>query len=209
MRRVLLSALFAALAACKGEDGPPGNPGPEGPQGPQGAQGAQGVQGAPGERGPPGNDGREGGTPALLTNRMTARLTYADANAVIELGQLTVTAPEAGALFVRAHFTGTVVKRDGAGFCRVQVAVRRDQEAQALDAQNLGVFGAPVAGRLEVSVATTLAASVDMATGQDIQLHLEMRRLDDDCAFGAGPELVAQIFGQLDLGFHRFRLPAR
>lgn len=201
---LMLSALL--FAGCRGDAGLTGNPGPEGRQGPPGLVGPTGPAGPTGENGA---DGREGGTPFLLTNVFSGIIQFGDGANVIELGQQQVVPPESGALVVRGYFSGTVSKRDGATTCRVTVSVRRDQEVVPILTQNLGISAAPAAGRLETSVAATLAGRLDVAQGQAVLLRIEIRRFDDDCAQGAGTAQVAQIFGQLDVGFHRFTLPTQ
>lgn len=211
LRHALLLSLLFALG-CRGKSGPQGNPGPQGDPGPQGEAGPAGPVGPPGPagmNGQDGRDGREGGTPYLVSNPFSRVLQYGDADAVLELGQQTVVAPEDGTLLVRAHFGGTVAKRDGAGLCRVQVGVRKDQDAIQLVSQNVGVREAPVTGKLEVSVGTTLVAQVPVLSGQTVLLRLEMQRFDDECAEGAGATQIAQIFGQLDLSFHRVLLTSQ
>lgn len=203
-------AIVIAGLGCDGEQGVPGNPGPEGRQGPEGPQGPSGPIGDPGQRGQIGQDGREGGTPFLVTNNLTAGvIQYGNGTDVVEVFSQRVVPPETGVLVLRAHFTGTVVKRDGATTCRVAVSVRRDQEVQPLFAQNVGISDAALAGRLELSIAATLVRAIDVAGGQPIVLHVEIRRFDDTCASGGGPTQVAQVFAQLDLGFHRILLPTQ
>lgn len=202
-----LSVLAASLfVACTGDPGQPGNPGPQGDPGPAGATGPQGPIGPTGPEGRAGIDGREGGTPFLLTNRFLGTLQFSDRDAVLEIGAVTVVAPDNGGLVVRAHFSGTVAKRDGSGFCRVWVMVRRDREPVPFLRESMGIAGAPAAGRLDLSVATTMAGVVPVAAGQSILLRLEIQRRDEICADGAGPTQIAELFGQLDLGFHRFAL---
>jgi hypothetical protein len=108
---------------------------------------------------------------------------------------------------VRANFSGSVTKRDGGQLCRVEVSLRRDQEATPLALQNVGVFDAPLAGRLELGVAAHLISLVDVTANQEVLFHLEARRIDADCAAGAGAERVAQLLGQLAITFHRTLLP--
>jgi hypothetical protein len=209
---LLAVALALAATACSGDQGPQGNPGPQGDRGPPGATGPAGARGEPGPDGRAGLDGREGGTPVYLTPASTpfrGELQFGDGEQVIELGQLTVTAPGDGALLVRAYVSGTVAKRDGSGFCRVTVAVRRDRDAAPFLRQNVGVFGAPVSGRLDVSVGTTLAGQLPVSAGQEVLLRVELSRFDDQCADGAGPTLIAQLAAQLELGFYRVGLTAR
>lgn len=208
-RSALAGALVLVLAACEGERGEPGNPGPEGPAGPAGAVGATGPAGPTGPTGAPGRDGREGGTPYLVTNPVSGTIQFGDGDAVQELVQVPVLAPDEGDLTVKAHYSGTVAKRDGSGFCRVEVRVRRDQEPAPFLTQNVGIFGAPVAGRLDVSVGTTLLGVLPVTAGETILLRMEIRRVDPECADGAGPTQIAQIFGQLELGFHRVRIPTQ
>lgn len=203
------AAALGVLPCCRGESGEPGNPGPEGPEGPPGMAGATGPTGPIGATGPAGVDGREGGTPFLLTNVNSAVLQFGDASSVIEIARQQVVAPEGGALLVRAYLSGTVAKRDGAATCRVTVGLRKDQDVIPLASQNLGIASAPLPGKLEASVAGTLVGRVDVAAGQPVVLRVEMRRFDDDCAQGAGATQIAQIFSQLEVGFHRFVLPTQ
>lgn len=200
---VLAIALLSA--ACRGGDGPAGNPGPQGPIGPPGATG---PAGAPGRDGAPGAAGREGGTPALLTQVIARPLQYGDGDNVLELLHRTVVAPERGALFVRVYVHGVVAKRDDATSCRVTVSLRRDQQTLPVAAQTLGIVDAPRAGRLEVSVAATLAAELDLAAGEAAVLHVEVQRADPACvpAGAGGPTQVAQIFAQLEAQLHRVEL---
>lgn len=156
-----------------------------------------------------GQDGREGGTPYLVSNPFSRVLQFGDADAVLELGQQTVVAPEAGTLLVRAHFGGTVAKRDGATVCRVQVGVRKDQDAIQLVSQNVGIREAPAAGKLETTVGASLVGQIPVQAAQSVLLRLEMQRFDDECANGAGATQIAQIFGQLDISFHRVPLSAQ
>lgn len=202
------SALFG-LFACSGDQGVPGNPGPQGDRGPTGATGPMGATGPAGPTGERGMDGLEGGTPVLLTNLQSSIIQFGDQDQVKEISRLTVVAPGDGGLLVRAHFSGIVAKRDGSALCRVTVGVRRDQEATQFLSQNVGVFGAPVAGRLELSVGTTLTGLMPVNAGQEVIFRLEVQRLDPECADGLGPTLVAQIFGQLEFGFHRYTLTTR
>lgn len=202
MRRFAYVALALLCGACQGEGGPPGNPGPEGPRGPTGAVGATGPVGPQGPTGMPGRDGEQGGTPYLVTNRFTDVIQYGDGDAVKEIGQVTVLAPDVGTLLVRAYFSGLVAKRDGVGFCRVQVRLRRGQETEPLALEDIGISGAPVAGRLETSVSSTLVAQFPVTAGESITLRLEGQRLDDECANGAGAERVAQLFGQIEATFY-------
>jgi hypothetical protein len=153
-----------------------------------------------------GMDGAEGGTPYLLTNVQQATITFADADNVLSVLQQRVRAPETGAFLVRAHFSGTVAKRDQAARCRVEVSLRRDQQVVPLVLQNVGVFEAPAAGKLEIGVGTTLVAQIATMPAEEILFHLEVKRADPECAVGAGAERVAQIFGQLELSFHRYVL---
>jgi hypothetical protein len=200
--------LLVVLAGCA-ERGPPGNPGGEGPRGPQGEQGLTGEMGPPGPKGDKGDKGDmgEGGTPYLVTNVHSMPITYADGDNVISVLQQRVRATETGRLIVRAHFSGTVKKRDGAPRCRVEVALRQDQQPAPLSLQNIGVFEGPVAGALEISVAADLISLVEVTAGSEPLFHLETRRLDAECAAGAGAERLAQIFGQLEITFHRYLLP--
>jgi hypothetical protein len=208
--RLILAAFFLATTTACAERGLPGNPGPEGPRGPQGAPGERGPQGEQGLQGDPGPKGDmgEGGTPFLATNLRSMSITYADAGNVVSLLQQRVRAPEAGTLLVRANFSGTVVKRDAAALCRVEVALRQDQQATPLSLQNVGIFDAPTTGRLELSVAADLISLVEVTNpATEVLFHLEARRLDPECAAGAGAERVAQLFGQLQITFHRTLLP--
>lgn len=206
--RTALPALLL-LAACSGEQGAPGNPGPQGDQGLPGMTGATGPTGPIGPTGERGQDGLEGGTPVLLTNLQSQIIQFGDQDQVKEIGRLVVVAPGDGGLLIRAHYSGIVAKRDGSALCRVTVGVRRDQEVTQFLTQNVGIFGAPVGGRLEMSVGTTLTGLMPVTAGQEVTLRLEVQRLDDECADGLGPTLVAQIFAQLDIGFHRYTLTTR
>jgi hypothetical protein len=156
-----------------------------------------------------GRDGAEGGTPFLLTNPFSALLQYGDGPAVIQIGEQQITAPDDGTLVVRAHFSGTVAKRDNAMLCRVRVGVRRDQEVAQLASQTVGITDGPLAGRLEISVGSTIVGQVPVAAGQPVLLRMEMQRLDDLCADGAGATQIAQIFAQLDVLFYRVALVAQ
>ncbi len=200
-----LATLLLAAPACRGSDGSTGNPGPQGPVGPPGATG---PTGASGRDGAPGADGREGGTPALLTNVIARPLQYGDGDNVLELTQQTVVAPERGTLIVRVYAHGVVAKRDDATSCRVTVSLRRDQQTLPLAAQTLGIVDAPRVGRLELSVAATLAAKLELAAGEAVVLHVELQRADPACVppGAAGPTQVAQIFGQLEAQLHRVEL---
>jgi hypothetical protein len=160
-----------------------------------------------GSMGNQGLDGAEGGTPILLTNQQVGTITYADGAAVISVMQQAVNVPISGVYLVRAHFSGTVAKRDGAARCRVEVSLRRDQEPVALALQNVGVFEAPLAGKLEISVGASIVTALDVTAGSQILFHLETKRLDPECASGAGAERVAQIFGQLEVSYHRYGIP--
>ncbi|MCA9552776.1 MAG: collagen-like protein [Myxococcales bacterium] len=208
LARLTTAALtLAALVGCKGEAGPAGNPGPEGPAGTPGATGAVGPVGPVGPQGATGQPGAEGGTPYLLTNPFRKVLQYGDRDATLELGTpVDVVAPGDGDLLVRAHYTGTVAKRDGSGFCRIEVRLRLNQDPSPLLAQNLGIFGAPVAGRLDLGVHTTLAGVIPVQSGEVVRMRLELRRVDPECADGEGPTQIADIFGQLEVGFHRVRI---
>ncbi len=208
-RRIVTFCLLASALACRGKTGEQGNPGPQGDPGPTGPAGATGPQGIPGPSGRDGADGIEGGTPFLLTNPFSALLQYGDGPAVVEIGEQQVVGPDDGTLMVRAHFSGTVAKRDGATLCRVRVGIRQDQMVAQLASQSLGITDGPVAGRLEVSVAATLVTQVAVAEGQPVLLRLEMQRLDETCADGAGATQIAQIFGQLDVLFFRVGLVAQ
>lgn len=207
MKSLRAIAVLFTVAACTGERGPPGNPGPEGPPGQKGDLGDPGQMGSAGEKGDQGMPGEAGATPYLLTNLQQGTITYADADNVISILQQRAIAPDAGAFVVRAHISGTVAKRDGATLCRVEVGLRRDQQPAALVLQNLGVFEAPATGKLEVSVGATMATDVQLTANQEILFHLETKRIDPDCAAGAGAERVAQIFGQLEISFHRGTIP--
>jgi hypothetical protein len=204
MRALLAAAL---VLACRGKIGPQGNPGSEGVEGPAGPAGPAGPPGPIGLPGSDGFDGREGGTPFLLTNPFSRVLQYGDGEAVLELGQQAIIAPEDGSLIVRAHFNGTVAKRDGATLCRVRVGVRQDQEVVQLVSQTLGIQEAPALGRLEVSASASLVGIVPVVQNQAILLRLELQRFDADCAMGAGATQISQMIGQLDVSFYRVPLP--
>jgi collagen triple helix repeat protein len=212
---LLLAASSLAIGGCKGdrgEVGPQGNPGSEGPRGPMGPDGPQGPMGAMGLMGmvgPKGQDGREGGTPFLVANPQQKLLTYGDGTDTLEIMRQSVVAPDAGSLLVRAYFSGTVTKRDGGAACRVAVSIRKDQDPVALESQNVGITGAPQAGQLVLGVSTVFASKIDVTANQAVVLHAEMKRLDDDCASGAGATQIAQIFAQLDVGFYRVALPSQ
>jgi len=137
--------------------------------------------------------------PALVTNPYQAVIQYGDGDAVMELGRVNAVAPGNGEFLVRAYFSGIVAKRDGAARCRVQVRLRQDQEVDSLAQDDLGVAGAPLPGKVELSVGTTLAAKVSVTAGQVVALRMEAQRLDPECAFGAGSERVAQIVGRLEV----------
>ncbi len=209
-------ALLAfALTGCQGEAGRPGNPGPQGDPGPTGAVGAAGpvgptgpvgATGMPGQNGMNGQDGTDGTQPVFMSNPFSGILQYSDGTAVLEIGAVTVVAPADGQLFVRGHFSGTVIKRAGAVRCRVEVALRKDREIAPYLLQNLGVFDAPIADRYELSVAATLAGPLAVTAGQRVTVRLEIRRFDDECADGQGGTPIAQLFGQLDLAFSQAAL---
>lgn len=201
-----MASLAVILAACTGDIGPEGNPGPEGPKGADGPAGPQGPTGPQGEPGTPGRDGQEGGAPFLLTNQFQALIQYGDGAAVMELAPVTVVAPGQGELILRAYFSGKIAKRDGAARCRVRVSLRRGQETEALAQEDIGIAGAPLPGKLEMSLAATLPATIAVNAGEQVTLRLEVQRLDDECALGAGSELVAQVFGQLEGTFYRVPL---
>jgi hypothetical protein len=202
--------MLALLAmSCRGKTGEQGNPGPQGDPGAMGEQGPPGAQGVQGIPGVPGIDGIEGGTPFLLTNPFSAILQYGDGPAVVQIGEQQIVAPDDGTLVIRAHFSGRVGKRDGATLCRVRVGVRRDQEIAQLVSQTVGISDGPVAGRLELSVGATVVGQIPVTVGQQVLLRLEMQRLDDVCADGAGATQIAQIFGQLDVLFYRVPLAAQ
>ena len=205
----MLALLVASALSCRGKTGEPGNPGPEGPPGPQGEQGPPGAMGEQGLPGEDGMDGLEGGTPFLVSNPFSALLQYGDGPAVVEIGQQQITAPDDGTLLVKSHFSGVVAKRDGANLCRVRVGVRQDNELQQLISQSVGINEGPVAGRVELSVGATIVGQIPVARGQPVLLRMEMQRLDDVCADGAGATQIAQIFAQLDLLFYRVPLAAR
>ncbi len=211
MRSLLpLLWLGLGLAACTGAQGDIGNPGPEGPRGQQGEQGTPGEKGEKGDPGQPGFDGREGGTPILFANRQVAEIQFGDQDGIKDIGSgITVVGPDEGWLLVRAHISGTVAKRDGERFCRIEVRLMRMEETTALSSQNLGVFDAPTAGRLEVSVGTTLLGRVRVSRGQEVSFKLETQRVDPECSLGAGPQRVAQIFGQMEANFYRVPLMTR
>jgi hypothetical protein len=207
--KLMLLVCAGALVACRGKTGEQGNPGPQGDPGPPGEQGPAGAQGNQGLPGDPGTNGLEGGTPFLLSNPFSALLQYGDGPAVVEIGQQQITAPDDGTLVVRAHFSGTVAKRDNATLCRIRVGVRRDQEIQQLVSQTVGITEGPLAGRLELSVGATIVGQIPVTEGQPVLLRMEMQRLDDLCADGAGATQIAQIFGQLDVLFYRVPLVAQ
>lgn len=202
--------ILAALTAhgCRGAEGATGNPGPQGPSGPTGATGATG---APGRDGDPGDPGREGGTPYLLSNLVARPLQYGDGDNTLELAQQTLVGPEAGALVVRLYAHGVVAKRDDATSCRVEVSLRRDQQTLPLVAQQVGIVDAPRVGRLETTVGLTLATRIDVAAGERLTLHVEVRRADPACAppGAAGPTQIAQIFAQLEAQFFRVPIAAQ
>jgi Collagen triple helix repeat (20 copies) len=208
-REIMLLLSLAGALSCRGEVGQPGNPGPQGdpgPQGPPGPMGAQGIDGMPGEDG---LNGQEGGTPFLISNPFAALLQYGDGPVVVEIGQQELIAPGTGTLAVRAHFSGTVAKRDQATLCRLRVGVRQDNAIQQLVSQSIGITDGPLAGRLELSVGATLVGQIPVEVGQPVLLRLEMQRLDDVCADGAGATQIAQIFGQLDVLFYKVALQAQ
>lgn len=204
--RSTAAAVVLVLAACTGDPGETGNPGPEGPAGQVGATGPTGATGAQGPMGEPGLNGLEGGTPYLLSNRLMGQIQFADAAQTQELLQVPVVAPQDGDLLVRAYWTGKVAKRDGSGWCKVTVGIRKNQEAVAFLSDEVGVFGAPLAGRLDLTASTTLVGAVAMRAGEVALLRVELGPADPECADGAGPTLIAQLFAQLELGFHRVRL---
>jgi hypothetical protein len=204
MRRWFLA--LALVAACKGNPGSAGNPGPQGDPGPRGEPGIIGPTGPQGITGDPGAPGVEGGTPVLITNVQSALIQYGDGNQVKEIGRWVIMSPAEGALVIRAHYNGTVAKRDGSGFCRVTIGVRKDQDATQFLSQNIGIFGAPTVGRLDLSIGTTLTGQLLVNTGEQLTLRMEVQRFDDECADGLGPTQIAQIFGQLDISFHRYAI---
>lgn len=200
-----LASLLALAAACSGRAGPTGNPGPEGAPGPTGPAGPAGAQGPTGAQGV---EGKEGGTPYLLTNPASRPIQYGDADNVLEVLQQPVRAPDAGALLVRAYVSGTVVKRAMGRSCLVRVRVRKDQDAQPLTAQSLGIVEGPAAERLEHTVATTLITRVDVAAGESLVLRVEADRLDPDCApaGASGSTQIASLVAQLEVSFFRYVL---
>ncbi len=210
VRAVLALALFSlGLLACSGPEGKPGSAGPPGPMGevgPTGPTGPAGPMGPPGQNGQP---GPEGGTPILLTDPDSTTLTFADGAAIQEFASYRVIAPAAGFFMIRTHFNGTVAKRDGSTRCYVAVRVRLDQEPTPLVLQNVGVFEAPAAGRLDVSVAAPLAGRIEVQEGQNIQIRLELQRQTDDCADGLGPTVIAQITGQTEVAWFRNNIQTR
>lgn len=205
-RAAALLALALLGAACKGEQGAIGNPGPEGPRGEPGATGPTGPPGPVGPTGAPGQDGLEGGTPYLLTNPFPGTIQFADADIVQELVQLPVVAPGVGQLVVRAHWTGTVAKRDGSGFCRVEISVRKDQDPTPFLTDQVGIFGAPVAGRLDLGVHHTQIGTLDVQPGDVVRLRVELGPAHPECADGDGPTQIARLAARLELGFHRVGL---
>jgi len=203
----LAGVALIALIGCKGGEGPAGNPGPQGPPGPTGAAGAAGDRGVDGM---PGMAGAEGGTPFLLTQLVARPLQYGDADNVLELFNQQLVAPAAGTLILRVYTTGVVAKRQDATSCQVEVSLRRDQQPLPLVAQSLGIVDGP-ASRLEVSVGATLAARVDVAQGDRLLLHVELKKKDPACApvGAAGPTQIAQIYAQLEAQFFRVALPTQ
>ncbi len=209
MRRALAVGLWlAGASACAGDPGVQGNPGPEGPPGAAGSVGGPGAQGEIGPQGMAGLDGREGGTPYYLSPRMLepGTIQFADVGLTQELQQLSVVAPDDGELVIKAHWTGTVAKRDGVGFCRVKIGIRKNQDPTPFLSDDIGIFGAPVAGRLDLATNLTQVGAVAVRRGEVVLLRIELGPADAECANGAGSTQIARLFPQLELGFHRVRL---
>lgn len=208
MSRALFAlATLALAAACKGEAGPVGNPGSIGAPGPDGPAGPPGAMGPAGATGTPGLNGLEGGTPFVLTNAFEGVIQFGDGAQTIALGSVDLVPEQDGAYLVRVHYRGSVAKRDQTGFCRVAVRVVQAGVPGALLEELVGVHGAPVAGRLELSVGGTMQTLVQAIRGAPVTLGVEIERFDDNCADGAGPEQVARIAAQVDATFHRFSVP--
>lgn len=208
MSRALFALFALALAAgCKGEAGPAGNPGSVGAPGTDGPAGPPGAMGAAGPTGATGLDGLEGGTPFVLTNAFEGVIQYGDEDQTIALGTVDLVPSQNGAYLVRVHYRGAVSKRDQTGFCRVAVRLFQDGVPGALLEELIGVHGAPVAGRLELSVGGTMQTLVQAVTGVPVTLRVEIQRFDDNCADGAGPEQIARVAAQVDATFHRFAVP--
>ncbi len=196
------------LGACKGEAGPSGNPGSVGAPGTEGPVGPPGAMGPAGPTGTAGLDGLEGGTPYLLTNPLEGVIQFGDGAQVVDLGSVDLVPAQDGAYLVRVHYRGTVAKRDQTGFCRVSVTVLQDGMPGPLLEELVGVHGAPVAGRLELSVGGTMQTLVQAIAGVPVTVRVQIQRFDDNCADGAGPEQIARIAAQVDATFHRFALQA-
>ena len=205
--RAALVAAILPLGACEGRAGAPGPAGPQGPSGPAGPAGPEGPAGTPGEQGVDGQPGPEGGTPVLLTTPDMVTLTGEQADAVIELGQHTVRSPLPGYLLIRAQFTGTVSKRDGAARCYVAVRLRLDQDPVPVAQDNLGVFDAPANGRIDTSVSAALAVLIQVEEDTDRVLRLEIQRGVDDCVASPADQ-VAVMTGQLEVAYHRNLFPS-
>lgn len=205
-RALALGGWLALATACTGDVGVQGNPGPEGPPGAAGMTGGTGPQGTIGPQGTGGLDGREGGTPYYLSNRIEGVIQFADVGLTKELLQLPVVAPDDGELVIKAHWTGTVAKRDGVGFCRVKVGIRKNQDPTPFLSDDIGIFGAPLAGRLDLGANLTQVGSVTVRQGEVVLLRIELGPADSECANGAGSTQIARLFPQLELGFHRVRL---
>ena len=204
--RIAVSVLSVALVAGCPDVGDPGNPGAEGAVGATGATGAAGPQGPMGQMGPPGQDGRPGLTPYLLTDPVVGEIQFGDGAAILEIAQLPLVAPGPGDLAVRVHYQGTVAKRDQSTRCTVEVRVRRDQDVAPLAAENLGIFEAPANERVDLGVRATLSHVIPVQQGESMLLRAEIRRVDPDCADGAGPTRIARLSVQFEVGFHGLRL---
>lgn len=205
-RTALLLVTALLVSACKGDEGPAGNQGSVGAPGATGPAGTIGAAGPVGEPGQDGPDGLPGGTPYLVTNAFDGVIQYGDGAQIIPLGDVTLVPPMDGGFLVRVHYRGAVAKRDGTGFCNVSVRVRQDGVPGPLLEERVGVRGAPVAGRLELSVGGSMQTLVQAPAGAAVTLRLEIQRFDDNCADGAGPEQIARIAAQVDATFHRFVL---
>lgn len=165
--------------------------------------------GPAGATGPTGTGGGGAGPAFLLTNRAMRVLQYGDADTTLEVLAQRVTAPEAGVLLVRAYYSGSVAKRSDGQRCLVAVSLRKNQDALALVNENVGILAGAAGAKTEISVGGVLAARVDVAAGEEVQFHLEIRRADPDCApnGAGGPEQIAQVFGQLELELLKTALP--
>ena len=170
--------------------------------------GSAGVAGPIGPAGPTGADGHEGFTPTLLSDSFAGTLTYASGAAAVEVMRQTVRAPgDSGALLVRVYFNGTVSKRQDATSCTVEVSLWQDNQPVSLAAQNVGVFQA-APPPMVLGVSGTLAHQIIVRGAELIELRVEARRIDEDCAppMATGATPIAQVLSRMEIQFFRFSL---